>query len=275
LVGLSAALAAALVFGFSAIIQAVASRRVSGSDGLSTRLVVGLLSQGAFLLAVALNLVGFVLHLVAVRLLPLYLAQAGVAASLAVTALLAVRYFRDHLSATDWTAVGSVCVGLALLAAGSGEVGTVTASDNFLAGLFIVLAAIAVSGLIASRTKGATAAALLGLLAGCGFAGSGVSARVLPGLTPAELVVAPAAYALPLFGGLAFLLYSLALQRGTVTSATAPMIVVQTVGPAAVGLIMLDDGVRSGWVVPAAVGFVLAVAGAIALARFEDARHHI
>ena len=82
-------------------------------------------------------------------------------------------------------------------------------------------------------------------------------------------------YALPLSGALAFLLYSLALQRSSVTVATAPMIVVQTAGPAVVGVLLLGDAVRSGWAVGALVGFVLTAVGAITLVRFEDARQHV
>jgi hypothetical protein len=82
----------------------------------------------------------------------------------------------------------------------------------------------------------------------------------------------PVAYALPLSGALAFLLYSLALQRSSVTVATAPMIVLQTALPAVVGMLLLGDMVRSGWAVGALVGFVLTAAGSVALVRFEGVR---
>jgi hypothetical protein len=70
-------------------------------------------------------------------------------------------------------------------------------------------------------------------------------------------------------GGLAFFLYSVALQRGSVMTATAPMIVIQTATPAAVGVLLLGDTIRPGWSIAAALGVVLSGAGATALARFE------
>jgi drug/metabolite transporter (DMT)-like permease len=270
LLGFCAALAAAGLFGSASIVQATAVRRIPRSAGLSTRLVVELLGQPLFLIAMAMNLVGFSLHLVALRSIPLFLAQAGIAASLAVTALLAVRVHDDQLERADWAAVAGTCVGLALLAASSGSVGDETASSTFIIGLYAALAVLATGGFLASRMQGALSTELLGLLAGFGFAGVSVSARVLPGLAPATVVAAPSAYALAISGALAFLLYSVALQRGSVTGATAPMIVSQTVTPAAVGVLLLHDGIRPGWIPIAAIGFVVTGLGALQLARFEQ-----
>jgi drug/metabolite transporter (DMT)-like permease len=270
LLGLGAALTAAALFGSGSIVQAMAVRRIPRSRGLSAALVGQLLRQPLFLAAMALNLVGFSMHLIALRSIPLFLAQAGIAASLAVTALLAVRIFGDRLGFSDWAAVAGTCLGLALLAASSGSVGDEKASTTFVIGLFTALAALAAGGLVASRLQGAMSTELLGLLAGFGFAGVSISARILPGLAPATVAEAPPAYALVLSGALAFLLYSVALQRGSVTGATAPMIVSQTVTPAAVGVLLLHDGIRSGWIPIAVLGFVITGLGALRLARFEQ-----
>ena len=70
-------------------------------------------------------------------------------------------------------------------------------------------------------------------------------------------------------GGIAFLLYSTAMQRGSVTTATAANVVTQTAVPAVVGILLLGDRVREGWGPVAVLGFLLALAGALGLARFE------
>jgi drug/metabolite transporter (DMT)-like permease len=95
---------------------------------------------------------------------------------------------------------------------------------------------------------------------------------LLPDLTVPSMLGSPVTYALPLSGALAFLLYSLALQRSSVTVATAPMIVLQTALPAAAGVLLLGDEVRSGWVVGALAGFILTAGGGVALLRFEGVR---
>ena len=163
LLGLAAALAAAGVFGGSAILQAIGSRRVADDSGLSPRTAALLLRQPAFLAALVLNLLGFLLHLVAVRLLPLFLAQAGIAASLAVTALLAMRIFHDQLSRIDWAAIAAVCVGLALLTAAAGQTGQERATTAMTVTLYAVAAGMVVGGLVATRLRGPVAAGGLSL----------------------------------------------------------------------------------------------------------------
>jgi drug/metabolite transporter (DMT)-like permease len=271
LLGLGAALAAAAVFGVAAVLQAIGARRVPEASGLDPRMLLRLLREPAFVAAVALNVAGFLLHLVALRTVPLYLAQAGIAASLVVTAALAVRLFGDRLSAVEWAAVGAVCVGLALLTTAAGPPGQEQAGTAANASLFVAVGLIAVAGLAAVRRRGRGTAAVLGLLAGLGFAADSVAVRLLPGLSPAELWDAPATYALLLSAGLAFLLYSVALQRGAVTAATAPMMVAQTAAPAVVGVLLLGDAVRPGYLPAAVAGMVLTAVGAGHLARFEGA----
>lgn len=275
-VGLGAAVAAAMVFGVAAILQAIASRRVPTVSGPRPRqllrMVVQLCRQPAFAAAVALDLAGFGLHLVALRALPLYLAQAGIAASLAVTALLAVRVVGDRLHGVEWAAVAAVCVGLAALGAAAGDAGERRATRGLTAWLIAAVLAIALAGLFASRSTRTVATAVLGLLAGCGFAAAAVAARLLPDLAPGAVLTTPAAYLVMVSGSFAFLLYSLALQRGSVTVATAAMIVTQTMVPAALGVLLLGDAVRQGWTAIAGIGLAITAAGAVVLVRFERVR---
>jgi drug/metabolite transporter (DMT)-like permease len=270
LLGLGAALAAAVLYGVAAVLQAAGARSVDRASGLDPRLLLRILRRPAAAAALALVLVGFLLHLVAVRLVPLFLAQAGIAVSLVVTALLAVVRFGEGLSRTEWAAVGAVFVGLVLLSASAGDVGS-AGRGPIPAVLAVGIVAIAVSGWWASRSRGPLSTASLGLLAGFGYAVVGISARLLPDFEPAHLLRSPATWTLAVGGTLAFLLYSIALQRGAVTLATTPMIVTQTVTPAVVGVLLLDDGVRPGWAWAAAVGFLVTVLAATALVRFEGA----
>lgn len=274
--GLGAALGAAALFGIAAILQAVGSRRVPTESELDPRrfakFVLALLRQPPFLAALALNLTGFGLHFVALRILPLYLAQAGIAASLVVTALLATRLMSDQLSALEWSAVVAVCIGLGLLAASAGHAGDSARHHNLTVGIIIGLVVIAVLGAVASRSQHGVSTALLGFLAGLGFAGVAISARLLEDGSIGELLRGPTTYTLPISGGLAFILYSLALQRGSVTLATTPMIALQTIAPAAVGVFVLDDAVRSGWSAGAIGGFTLSAIGSLILVRFESVK---
>jgi drug/metabolite transporter (DMT)-like permease len=88
---------------------------------------------------------------------------------------------------------------------------------------------------------------------------------------PWDLVFDPALYAMVAAGVLGLLLYALALQRGSVTLATSAVVVAETLVPAAVGILLLGDRPAHGDWSMAALGFALAVLGAVALARYGQA----
>lgn len=272
ILSLTAALAAALVFGVAAVLQGIAVARVAPTgSGVDPRLLLRLLREVPFVGTVLLNLLGFVLHVVALQELPLFLVQVALASAVAVTAVLSVLVLKTALSGRQCGAVVAVCGGLALLAlsAQAGEAAPVvgTGLRMTLLGAVVLVGA---AGAAAGRVHGAPGAALLGLVAGTGFGVVAVAARLLPtGLAPADVLRDPALLVLVLAGAIAFLLYATAMQHGSVTLATATLVVTQTTVPAVLGLALLGDAVRPGTAPLAVAGFLLALGGATALARFE------
>ncbi len=273
LLSVLAALSAAACFGVAAILQGIAVARLAPTGNrVDPRLLLRLLREAPFVLTVLLNLLGFALHVVSLQHLPLFLVQVVLASAVALTAVLSVLVLHTPLSSRQWAAVAAVCAGLAVLSASaeSSEVTTDTGSGLRLA-LFAGVLVVAVLGGLAGRLSGAVGGTALGLVAGTGFGLVAVSARLLPtGLNPADVLREPALYALGLAGAAAFLLYATAMQHSSVTLATAALVVTQTGVPAVLGLLLLGDGVREGTAPLALVGFLLALGGAVALARFEQ-----
>lgn len=271
------ALGAAVCFGTATVFQAVAARAAAGAgDGESgaagdAALLLRALRQWRYLLGLGLDGLGFLLQIVALRSLPIYAVGAALASSLAVTAVVAARLLRVRLSGTEWAAVGVVCAGLGMLGLASGaegdQAGSAALKWAMLAAGLAVLALGAVAGRLPERGR----ALLLGLGAGLGFGVVEVTVRLIDSLAPATLFTNPATYALVLGGGAAFLLLTTALQRGSVTTATAGLVIGETIGPAAVGVVWLGDRTRDGLAWLAVLGFAVAVAGALALARFGEA----
>ncbi|QIG42491.1 hypothetical protein G5V58_06630 [Nocardioides anomalus] len=260
LLGVALGLLSAAVFGVAAVVQAQAVRGFDDTpDGLWS-FVARSVRDGRTMLVVAAYLVGFVLHAAAIWLLPLYLAQATVAMSLPVTALVS-RRVEDDLTRAGWAAVGLVTVGLALLSLGAGKPGDVRTDTAFVVPLWIGVAALAAASAAARRMPGP----LLGLLAGLGYAGSAISVRGVG--TPITVSTVIAALAVPSLSVVAFWLYSLGMHRAAVPSTTAALVVTQTFVPSAIGVALLGDGVRDGWWPPVVLGFLLSTAGAVVLAR--------
>jgi hypothetical protein len=75
----------------------------------------------------------------------------------------------------------------------------------------------------------------------------------------------PGLWAIVALGVLGMLLFTTALQRGSVTSATAVTFGVETIVPAGLGLAFLGDTTRPGFALVAAAGFALTIAGTLAL----------
>ena len=261
------AVGAMTLFGVASVLQALATSRAPDVAVLDPRLLLRLVKQKVFLVALALNGLGFALHVAALQSLPLFLVQAVIAGSVAVTALLSVRVFGVRLARGQWLAVGLVVLGLVLLAPTATEGAAVPVGGR--APIVLLTAVVLLTGAAVAvrRVTGAAGTELLGLLAGAGFGIVAICARLLPDVGLA-LVTSPLPYVLVLAGGTAYFVYSAAMQRGSVTTATAAMVITQTVVPAVTGL-FLGDTVRPGLVPVALAGFVLALAGALGLGRFE------
>ncbi|MCC5476681.1 DMT family transporter [Streptomyces barringtoniae] len=265
------ALGAAVCFGTATVLQAVAARAVGTDGGGEAALLLRALRQWRYLAGLALDGLGFLFQIAALRSLPIYAVSAALASSLAVTAVVAARLLRVRLSGTEWGAVGVVCAGLAMLGLASGPEGNQDGSDT----LRYVMLAVAVGMLLLAfaggRLSGTSRALVLGLGAGFGFGVVEVSVRLVDSLAPLDLLTNPAAYALLIGGGAAFMLLTSALQRGSVTTATAGLVIGETIGPAAVGVVWLGDRTKEGLAWLAVLGFLVAVVGALALARFGEA----
>jgi drug/metabolite transporter (DMT)-like permease len=256
--GLVAGLAAAALFGVGAVVQAHAVRRQDQRPhGLRDFVRVSLRDRWTIGVVVA-YLLGFVLHVVAIWGLPLYLAQATIAMSLPVTAVTS-RVLHERLQPVHWWAVLLVSVGLVLLSLGSGEPGALFTSVWFAVALWAGVVMLLLTARVGVRWSGPVIATLAGL----GYTGSAVAVRGTESAT--DLVGVAAGLSIGVYGLLGFWLYSVALDRAPVSTASAPLIVTQTFLPAFIGVALLDDGVRPGWWPGIVVGLVLATAGAIVL----------
>ncbi|MFF3647867.1 hypothetical protein ACFYXV_04330 [Streptomyces sp. NPDC002181] len=265
------ALGAAVCFGTASVLQAMAARAAEPGtgSGVDAALLLRAARQWRYVAGLGLDAAGFVLQIVALRHIPIYTVGAALAASLAVTAVVSARLLHVRLSGAEWGAVGVVCAGLAMLALASGEEGSGTGSSALKWGLLVVAGLVLVVGALAGGLPDRSRALVLGLASGTGFGVVEVAVRLIDDVSLA-MFANPALYALLLGGGAAFLLLTSALQRGSVTVATAGMVIGETIGPAVVGVVWLGDRTREGLTWLAVLGFAVAVAGALALARFGE-----
>jgi drug/metabolite transporter (DMT)-like permease len=264
--GLACALFAALGYGSASVLQSVAARKAESSPGLDPQLLVRLARSTPYVLGLGLDAAAFLASLVALRTLPLFLVQSAVAASVGVTAVIAAA-IGVRLRSREIASLVILGVGLLLLAASAqpeqGRPLTLTVRWGLLSCVVVLGAA----GALAARSKRRSSTSALAVLGGLAFTIVAVSARSLTVPSPLWHVLAdPGLWAILALGGLGMLLFTTALQRGSVTSATALTFAVETIVPAGIGLAFLGDSTRPGFALVAAVGFILTIAGTLALA---------
>ncbi|HET7309712.1 MAG TPA: hypothetical protein VFJ17_00140 [Mycobacteriales bacterium] len=272
--GLAGAFAAAVAYGAATVLQAVGARSTGRASGPDARLMLRLLHSIPYVVGLCLDAVGFALSLAALRSQPLFIVQAIVASSLAVTAILAVLTLHAHLALIEWFALALVTAGLTFLALSAKDQPGAKVSFTGRLALFVgvVVVGSAAAAIARRRMRRGNDAWALGILAGLMYGAGGVGARVLANPHSLRgLIEDPALWAMAIAGILGLLLFAMALQRGRVTVATATTVVTQTLAPAALGITLLHDRPAHGRTTLAAVGFAVTVVGSVLLARYGEA----
>lgn len=275
LIGFVLALGCSVCYGTATVLQAVATRSVepASKSGVDAVLLMRAARQWRYVAGIGLDVLGFLLQVIALRLVPIYVVAAALAASIAVTGLVSAWVLSARLSRAEWTAVGVVCVSLAVLASAAGPGHFRHAPEGLGWALIGVVAALFFVGAAAGRLHDRERALALGLCAGSGFGVVEIGVRLIDVIDPtkAAFYTQPAVYAAAGGGAAGFLLLTSALHRGSVTTTVAAMVVGETIAPAIVGVVWLGDTARDGlgWLVIA--GFVVAVSGTLVLARFGEA----
>jgi hypothetical protein len=259
LIGFLLALGCSVCYGTASVLQAVATRSVepASKSGVDAVLLIRAARQWRYVAGIGLDGLGFLLQVMALRLVPIYVVAAALAASIAVTGIVSAWVLSVRLSRAEWTAIGVVCVSLAVLACAAGPGHFRHAPAGLGWALIGVVAAIFIAGAAAGRLPDRERALALGLGAGSGFGVVEIGVRLVDVIDPTKAA--------------GFLLLTSALHRGSVTTTVAAMVVGETIAPAIVGVVWLGDTARDGlgWLVIA--GFVVAVSGTLVLARFGEA----
>jgi drug/metabolite transporter (DMT)-like permease len=271
LVGLAGAFACALAYGIATVLQAVAAQRVAATEGFDPRLLVRLGRSVPYLVSLALDGAGFAAVVLALRTLPLFVVQAAVASSVGVTAIVATRWLGVRLGRRERLALWGLGAGLLLLAASARPEAAAGLAPTGQLAVLAGVVPVAVLVVVAGRLPTARAAAAFAVAAGLGFGGVGIAARVVQVPTPWwQAAASPVPWALIGYAAAALYGYAAALQRGRVTVVAAITFAVETVVPALIGLALLGDRARAGFGFVAAIGFLLTLGAALALARLAE-----
>jgi drug/metabolite transporter (DMT)-like permease len=268
---LAAAVGCALCYGVGSVLEQVGARRETTATSIDPRLLLRLVRELPYVAGLALDGVGWVLSLLALRTLPLFLVQSAVASSIAVTAVVAWRVLGTRLDGRQVGAIVVILGGLVMLAVAAAPDSAGAVDAAFRAGMVVGVIVLGLAGAWLARSGGSRGIGLA-LVAGLAFGGTAVSARVVP--IPShllELVRDPLTWTLVAYGVLGVLLFSIALQRGSVTVTNAVLFTAETVVPTLIGVVLLADRARNGLWPLMVVGLVATITGAVCLALWSEA----
>jgi len=218
-------------------------------------------------------------------------AQAVAAASAALAAVpdaTVVYVVGNHDSALAWHPeargrVGEalICIGLVAVAASAAPEAADVPDTGTKVGIVAAVVVLAVLGWLALRHGQDTRSAIaLATVSGLAYGGAALAARVLAsgdgtylsGDGLLHLLADSMLYALIAYGALGLATFSAALQRGTVTTVAAVVVVAETVAPALAGIALLGDRAKPALGVVAVLAFVATVVGAWVLTRVDPGR---
>jgi len=265
------ALAAAGCFGAAAVLQAIGARQTKQVEGIDPRLLWRVARSVPYLVGLSLDLVGFLLALTAMRSLPVFAVEAIFASYVAFAAILATVVLKARLRPTEWLALGGVGVGLAMVVSSAGTQRVPPDGAAARIALLVTLLVLGAAAVVVGRLRSRWAVVIIAFLAGLVWGVIPIAVRLLRDpVSVTGLLGDPAAYIVVAAAGLGLLLDTTALQRTSVTVATAMILVGETFVPALAGLVFLGDQPRPGTELLAGSGFILIVGGGLILARYGE-----
>ncbi|MEI6401747.1 MAG: hypothetical protein WCP59_06125 [Actinomycetota bacterium] len=268
LIGYSLAIFAAFAYGYSAILQAQGARIAME---VRTNRARAMLRQPRLLLGIALDLLAWVTSRVALGYLPLFAVQTVLAGSIAITVLLASILLGTRIGTVERRAIAATCVALVVIGMAAEPNHDVAFSAAVRVGIVAALPVLVIGGLTLGRRYGAIMQAVL---AGLAFVGSAMAARTLNFDNGwSGLLSSPVAWSVVGYALCGTWLHAVALGRGGAGQVTAAMWATEVVAAVLIGLLLLDETVRSGWAVPAALAILTVLVSTVALARSSAEVH--
>jgi len=284
-VAIPLALAAALLYAISAVLQQKAAAEAPQGKAMRPSLMFHLLRQPRWLLGYAANWSAFACEAVALGLGSLIVVQPLLSSGLLFALLIDARWFNRPMSRNDWLAAGALTFGLvAFIGAGAPEGGVDRGDVSSWLIWGTPAAILVVFGIVAGfRTSGTRRAVLFSLTTGAAYGLTVALTKSTMGLLGDGIGTALTAwepYALAAFAGIGMLANQSAFQAGSLTAALPTQVCTAQVIGVALGIAVFEEHLSTDTVGEWAV-VILAIAamavGVIQLARSagaaeEDAR---
>jgi drug/metabolite transporter (DMT)-like permease len=270
LLGLAAAVGAAILFNVGIALQAIEARRSPKSLGLKVGLLGHLLQRPLWLLGAALGIVGFGPQLIALAYAPFAVVQTALTAGLALLLFIATRFLGEHVDRAALIGVGLMIAGVALVSWGAPAHSE--AHRTALASVLVVAAtAVVAFSPFFLRRFGVEHGLVLAVASGVGFAGTNIATKLASDDIGLRNWTNAAGWgiAVAVLGVCATVTSMSAIQRAAATMVVPVSTAVQTFLPIVLEPLFLHEHYRLFWtqLLPVAAGVVVAVTGVALVGR--------
>jgi drug/metabolite transporter (DMT)-like permease len=230
--GVACACVASLLFDLGVALQALEAREVPREHSLRPSLLGRLVGRRRWVVATLVAAAGWPFHVAALLVAPLTVVQPALASGLLLLLVLGDRMLGERVGALEVGAVVAIIVGVGGLAWAAPEHTTSHAGIARLAPALGGLGILAVAPYLASRER-AAASALLPLSAGCAYAWTGISSKLLADYLSSSAWLPALAWAAAtgVIAGFGLLSEMSALQRRAATRVAPVVFVVQITVP--------------------------------------------
>ena len=259
-----AAFATAVCYGVSAVLEDRAAKLTPITGYSGKRAAFQATVSIGYIVGMAFSVVAWAFSLIALHRLPLFAVQAMAGSSIGVVVLITWGITRRKPPRRE----------VILLCARRcpdclGGIGCAQRSQVDLVGVQAVHLGrrhrVGSAAVGATKVSGARGSALLGAVSGLSDGGMALCARALHHHTVFGLVTDPLAIALIPFTVIGIVAFAASLQRGAVAIALACQQATLTVIPSVIGLLVLGDRARHGFVAVTYAGFAVTVFAVLAL----------
>lgn len=260
-----AAFATALCYGVSAVLEDRAAKLTPITGKSGKRAAFQATVSVGYMVGMALSVVAWALSLIALHSLPLFAVQAIAGSSIGVVVLITWALTHRKPPRREVILLCVLAVALTALAASASPSDPKPVSWVFKLFIWLGVVGVGCAAVAATRVSGARGSALLGAVSGLSDGGMALCARALHHNTVGGLVTDPLAIALIPFTVIGIVAFAASLQRGAVSIALACQQATLTVIPSVIGLLVLGDRARHGFVAVTYAGFAVTVFAVLAL----------
>jgi len=262
-----AAVGCSLCNGISTVQQKIGADHEGKVRSFDFTFLLRLLKDRAYFLGIFLEISGYGLSLVALRILPLFLVQSLIAASIVVTAFGERVFLKKKLGKQTYWSLCIVILGLSLL--GFSAVSSHATDNNQFARLLVEALPIPliIAGFIfiyKHKNRLVSAICLAGL-GGLLFGNTSTIGRIITYPHALwKIVESPLFWSLIISALFGQYLFTVSLQRTVAAKSNSIMISMQTLAPALFGLLFFGDKIRAGFEILVIVGCFLVILGSAA-----------